>query len=67
MCMKWNTPPNGSQRLEKSIDDAIAKRSCRKCAPSLRPLQALRGVAKITAVSIVAEVARCRRFKSPGN
>jgi len=50
------------QRLEKSIDIAIEK-----APPEMRAviaaLQALRGVAKITAVSIVAEVGRLSRFE----
>jgi transposase len=52
------------QRLEKSIDDAIEK-----APPEMRAviegLQALRGVAKITAVSIVAEVGAVSRFENP--
>lgn len=51
-------------RLEKSIDVAIEK-----APPEMRAvieaLQALRGVAKITAVSIVAEVGSLSRFKKP--
>jgi transposase len=51
-------------RLEKSIDEAIAK-----APPEMRAvieaLQALRGVAKITAVSIVAEVGSLSRFDKP--
>jgi transposase len=52
-------------RLEKSIDVAIEK-----APPEMRAvieaLQALRGVAKITAVSIVAEVGQLSRFAKPG-
>ena len=52
------------ERLEKSIDEAIAK-----APPEMRAvieaLQALRGVAKITAVSIVAEVGSLSRFEKP--
>lgn len=52
------------QRLEKSIDQAIEK-----APPAMRAviedLQALRGVAKITAVSIVAEVGSLSRFDKP--
>ena len=52
------------QRLEKSIDVAIEK-----APPEIRAvieaLQALRGVAKITAVSIVAEVGQLSRFEKP--
>jgi transposase len=51
-------------RLEKSIDVAIEK-----APPEMRAvigaLQALRGVAKVTAVSIVAEVGRLSRFEKP--
>jgi transposase len=50
------------QRLEKSIDVAIEK-----APPEMRAvidaLQALRGVAKITAVSLVAEVGSFSRFE----
>jgi transposase len=52
------------QRLEKSIDEAIEK-----APPEMRAvieaLQALRGVAKITAVSIVAELGSLSRFDKP--
>ncbi len=52
------------QRLEKSIDVAIEK-----APPEIRAvieaLQALRGVAKIPAVSIVAEVGKLSRFEKP--
>jgi transposase len=52
------------QRLEKAIDVAIEK-----APPEMRAvieaLQALRGVAKITAVSIVAEVGSLSRFENP--
>jgi transposase len=52
------------QHLEKSIDVAIEK-----APPEMRAvivaLQALRGVAKITAVSIVAEVGQLSRFQKP--
>src|SRR5215471_7462750 len=52
------------ERLEKSIDVAIEK-----APPEMRAvieaLQALRGVAKITAVSIVAEVGKLSRFEKP--
>lgn len=52
------------ERLEKSIDVAIEK-----APPEIRAvieaLQALRGVAKITAVSIVAEVGKLSRFEKP--
>jgi transposase len=53
-----------TQRLEKTIDEAIEK-----APPEMRAvieaLQALRGVAKITAVSIVAEVGSLSRFEKP--
>lgn len=52
------------ERLEKAIDVAIEK-----APPEMRAvieaLQALRGVAKITAVSIVAEVGSLSRFEKP--
>ena len=52
------------QRLEKSIDEA----SC-SAPPEMRAvieaLQALRGVAQITAVSLVAELGSLSRFESP--
>ena len=52
------------QRLEKSIDQAIA------AAPDgiravVEALQALRGVAKMTAVTIVSEVGALSRFPNP--
>lgn len=52
------------QRLEKAIDDAI------EAAPDqiqdvVRSLQALRGVGKITAAGIVAEVGCLSRFSNP--
>jgi transposase len=52
------------QRLEKAIDEAIGL-----VAPEMRAvieaLQALRGVAQITAVSLVAELGSLSRFESP--
>ena len=52
------------QRLEKSIDEAS-----RSAPPEMRAvieaLQALRGVAQITAVSLVAELGSLSRFESP--
>jgi transposase len=52
------------ERLEMSIDEAIAT-----APPEMRAvieaLQALRGVAKITAVSIVAELGSLSRFDKP--
>jgi transposase len=52
------------ERLEKSIDEAIA------AAPSeiravVEALQALRGIAKMTAVTIVSEVGAMSRFENP--
>jgi transposase len=52
------------ERLEKAIDDAIA------AAPAeiqgvVQALQALRGVGKIVAVSVVAEVGSLSRFSNP--
>ncbi len=52
------------QRLEKAITEAI-----QKAPPALRAvveaLQALRGVAQITAVTVVAELGALSRFDSP--
>lgn len=52
------------QRLEKAVDEAIEK-----APPEMRAvieaLQALRGVAQITAVSIIAEVGSLSRFDQP--
>lgn len=52
------------QRLEKAIEEAI-----RAAPPEMRAvveaLQALRGVAQITAVSVVAELGSLSRFQSP--
>ncbi len=50
--------------LEKSIDVAIEKAPAEMRAV-IEALQALRGVAKITAVSIVAEVGTLSRFEKP--
>jgi len=52
------------ERLEKSIDQAIA------AAPDeirtvIEALQALRGVAKVTTVTIVSEVGALNRFSKP--
>jgi transposase len=52
------------ERLEKSIDVAIEKAPAEMRAV-IEALQALRGVAKITAVSIVAEVGSLSRFEKP--
>lgn len=51
------------QRLEKSIDVAIEKAPAEMRAV-IQALQALRGVAKITAVSVVAEVGTFSRFEN---
>lgn len=52
------------QRLEKAITEAI-----QKAPPTMRAvveaLQALRGVAQITAVTVVAELGTLSRFQSP--
>lgn len=52
------------QRLEKAISEAIEK-----APPNMRAvieaLQALRGVAMITAVSVIAELGTLSRFESP--
>ena len=52
------------ERLEKSIDVAIEKAPA-EMRDVIESLQALRGVAKITAVSIVAEVGSLSRFEKP--
>jgi transposase len=52
------------ERLEKAIDEAIEKAPAEMRAV-IEALQALRGVAKITAVSIVAEVGSLSRFEKP--
>lgn len=51
-------------RLEKSIDDAIAA-APPQIQEVIADLQALRGVAKLAAVSIVAELGSLSRFSSP--
>jgi transposase len=52
------------QKLEQAIDEAVAK-----AAPEIRAvieaLQALRGVAQTTAVTVVCEVGRLSRFSNP--
>jgi transposase len=50
--------------LEKAIDTAIAA-APEQIRAVIEALQALRGVAKITAVSVVAEVGSFSRFESP--
>jgi transposase len=52
------------ERLEKSIDDAIAS-APPEIQEVVQALQALRGVGKIVAVSIVAEVGSLSRFSNP--
>jgi transposase len=52
------------ERLEKSIDEAIEQAPAEMRAV-VEALQALRGVAKITAVSIVAELGSLSRFENP--
>jgi transposase len=52
------------ERLEKAINEAIEKAPAEMRAV-IEALQALRGVAKITAVSIVAEVGSLSRFEKP--
>jgi transposase len=49
------------ERIEKAIDDAIAA-APHEIAQVLQSLQALRGVGKIVAVSVVAEVGSLSRF-----
>lgn len=52
------------QRLEKDIDDAIAS-APPEIQEVVQALQALRGVGKIVAVSVVAEVGSLSRFSNP--
>jgi transposase len=52
------------QRLEKAIDEAIEK-APEEMRAVVAALQALRGVAKTTAVTIVAELGRLSRFPNP--
>jgi len=51
-------------RLEEAIDQAV-RQAPEGMVEVIEALQALRGVAKITAVSIVAEVGTLSRFRSP--
>ena len=51
-------------RLERAIDDAVAQ-SPAEIQEVIADLQALRGVAKIAAVTIVAELGSLSRFASP--
>jgi transposase len=52
------------QRLEKAIDDAVAAAPA-EVQEVVRALQALRGVGKLVAVSVVAEVGKLSRFSNP--
>jgi transposase len=52
------------QRLEKAIDDAVAAAPA-EIQQVVAALQALRGVAKIAAVTLVAEVGSFSRFSNP--
>lgn len=52
------------ERLEKAIDDAIVSAPA-EIQEVVQALQALRGVGKIVAVSIVAEVGSLSRFSNP--
>src|SRR5512145_2384330 len=52
------------ERIEKSIDDAIATAPA-EIQQVVQALQALRGVGKIVAVSVVAEVGSLSRFSNP--
>ena len=52
------------EQLEKAIDDAVAA-SPAEIQKVVQALQALRGVGKIVAVSVVAEVGSLTRFQNP--
>lgn len=52
------------ERLEKSIDDAIAAAPA-EIQEVVQALQALRGVGRIVAVSVVAELGSLSRFSNP--
>jgi transposase len=52
------------QQLERAIDDAIAAAPA-EIQEVVQALQALRGVGKIVAVSVVAEVGSLSRFRNP--
>jgi transposase len=52
------------QRLEKAIDDALAVAPA-EIQEVVQALQALRGVGKIVAVTVVAEVGQLSRFDNP--
>jgi transposase len=51
-------------RLEKAIDEAV-EQAPETMRELIRALQALRGVAKVGAVTVVAEVGRLSRFEHP--
>lgn len=52
------------KRLEKSLDEAVEKMPC-EMKTVVDALQALRGVAKLTAVTVVAELGQISRFDRP--
>ena len=52
------------QRLEKALDDVVAVAPA-QMQELIKALQALRGVGKIVAVSLVAELGRFSRFSNP--
>lgn len=52
------------QRLEKAIDDAVATAPA-EIQEVVKALQALRGVGKLVAVSVVAELGKLSRFSNP--
>ncbi len=52
------------QRLEKALEDAVAAAPA-QIQEVVQALQALRGVGKLVAVSVVAEIGSLSRFKSP--
>jgi len=52
------------QRLEKAIDDALAAAPA-EIQEVVKALQALRGVGKLVAVNLVAEVGKLSRFSNP--
>lgn len=61
--MKCIMPANGIARLEKAIDEAIAT-APEQIRSVVAALQALRGIAQMTAVTIVAETGSLSRFQS---
>ena len=52
------------QRLERAIDDAV-KAAPERMRAVIEALQALRGIAQVSAVTIVAEVGKLSRFTKP--